>query len=168
MVGDKHQAEIEFAKMFLSGDYLAEKNNVFTDFNVIDRPSNLMKTLKKMSGKSEGSIPDLLLIAPDSQKIDPSIDIPQIPYKIMNLRIEAVESSLQGFPDKKDATEALRRTLTWEELYNQELLLKGQFGQKMKVNQELCESFDRRMTEIFVKFLIVRGETIWECTQITR
>jgi hypothetical protein len=30
----------------------------------------------------------------------------------MILWIEAVESSLQGFPDKKDATEALRRTLT--------------------------------------------------------
>lgn len=44
MVGDKHQEEIEFAKMFLSGDYLAEKNNVFTAFNVIDRPSTMVLT----------------------------------------------------------------------------------------------------------------------------
>ncbi len=168
MVSDKHKEEIEFAEMFLSGDYFAEKDKVYTDFKVINRPSNLMKTLKEISGKSEGTIPDLLLISHDSQKIDPSIEVPQIPYRIMILWIEAVESSLQGFPDKKDATEALRRTLTWKDLYDQELLLQGPFGQKMKVNQELCEQFDRKMTEIFVKFFIVRGETIWECTQITR
>jgi len=41
----------------------------------------------------------------------------------MVLWTEAVESSLQGFPHKKEATEALRRTLTWKELYDQELLL---------------------------------------------
>jgi len=168
MVSDKHQKEIEFAKMFLCGEYFAKNNFEFTDFNVIDRPSNLMKTLKEISGKSEGSIPDLLLIAHDCQKINPSYNIPQIPYKIMVLWIEAVEPSLQGFPDKKDATEALLRTLTWKELYDQELLLKGPFGQKMKVNQELYEFFENQMTEIYVKFFIVRGETIWECTQITK
>ena len=138
--------------MLLSGNYLAEKNNAFTDFNVIDRPSNLMKALKEISGKSEGSIPDLLLIAHNFQKIDPSIDIPQIPYEIMILLIEAVESSLQGFPEKKHATEALRRILTWKELYN----------------QEFYKSFNYKMTEIFVKFYIVRGETIGEYTQISR
>jgi len=42
-----------------------------------------MKTLKEISGKSEGTIPDLLLISHDSQKIDPSIEVPQIPYRIM-------------------------------------------------------------------------------------
>jgi hypothetical protein len=75
MVSDKHKEEIEFAKMVLTGNYIGG----YPDFNAIDRPSNLMKTLKEISGKSEGSIPDLLLIAHDSQKIDPSIDIPQIP-----------------------------------------------------------------------------------------
>lgn len=164
MVSDTHKEEIEFAKKFLGGNYIGG----YPAYKVIERPSNLMKTLKEINGKTEGSIPDLLLIAHDYQNIDPSIDIPEIPYKIMVLWTEAVESSLQGFPHKKEATEALRSTLTWKELYDQELLLQGAFGQKMKINQELYEQFDRKMTEICVKFFIIKGEIIWECTQITR
>ncbi len=125
----------------------------------------LINKLQEIYKNSEVINPDFLMLwhdLIDLEKIEKEIPIP---YEMVVLWIKMNGPNFKGFPKRTDVIKSLYETLTWKDIYKEDI---KQETKKIKVNYALKEDFKKKETKIYVEFFIVQDDSIWQCEQIDK
>ncbi len=167
MPGDLHEERLQYAKAYFKK--YNSRSGMFSQIEYYEANiQHLPSKLKKITTKSEGIIPDLIMLSHNYQYLDLTKEPPQVPEQINLLWIEVFDTSFRGFPYKKDIIKALYHTLKWKDLYDQEKLRDGIFGQRLKIEQSLYDLFKHKKTHIYIDYFLVLEESIWKCEHIDK
>ena len=129
------------------------------------RIENLEKNLREITGKSKGLRPDLIMMFHHHLHKDLAGKTVEIPNYIGIKWIEVYTSNFQSFPKLEDLREALYRSITLKDLFDNENLKSSILGRGIHMNMDLYD-YLKENCNIEVTYYLVQEESLWKCEQI--
>lgn len=97
MPSDIHEERLQYARGYFK--HYNSRSGMFSQIEYVEANIQHLPTqLKEITGKSEGIIPDLIMLSYNYQYLDLAKKPPQIPDQINILWIEIFDTSFRGFP----------------------------------------------------------------------